>query len=175
MPPLAQHVETRLPSSPQATASPSITQDREGRPATVSAISGNQIISRTAVEPHLGAILAGDDPEAIVLDFVRPQRAGRRRRGFGRQARRDEADGKHTIGHGSRGNARSRLEQVPIITRCRAECYSGDGSLLGWRGHDLCWSPLLSHAGACGKWFKSRKPIPASSIGARSLWYVVGH
>jgi hypothetical protein len=35
-----------------------------------------QIIARPAVEPHPVAILACDNPEAIVLDFVQPQVAG---------------------------------------------------------------------------------------------------
>jgi hypothetical protein len=31
-----------------------------------------EIIARTAVEPHSVAVLAGDDPKAIVLDLVQP-------------------------------------------------------------------------------------------------------
>jgi hypothetical protein len=46
---------------------------------------------------HSSAILAGDDPKAVVLDFVQPQRAGRRHGGFDREARRDEAGEMHAI------------------------------------------------------------------------------
>src|SRR5262245_49764024 len=31
-----------------------------------------QVVAWAAVEPHLGADLAGDDPEAVVLDFMNP-------------------------------------------------------------------------------------------------------
>jgi len=37
-----------------------------------------EIIARTAVEPHLRALLAGKDAEAVVLDLVDPVGAGRR-------------------------------------------------------------------------------------------------
>ena len=49
-----------------------------------------EVIARTTVEPHLCAGLAGDDPEAVVLDFVQPLAAGRQLVGFGWKARRDE-------------------------------------------------------------------------------------
>jgi hypothetical protein len=35
-----------------------------------------QIVPRPAVEPHPLAVLAGDDPEAVVLDLVQPALAG---------------------------------------------------------------------------------------------------
>ena len=31
-----------------------------------------EIVARTAIEPHLRALLAGNDAEAIVLDFMQP-------------------------------------------------------------------------------------------------------
>jgi hypothetical protein len=49
-----------------------------------------QIIAGPAVEPHPPAFLTGDYPEAIVLDFVQPDRPERRLRGTGWEARRDE-------------------------------------------------------------------------------------
>src|SRR5262249_20515932 len=57
-----------------------------------------EVIARTAVEPHPYAVLAGDDAEAVMLDFVNPQAARRRLVGFGWEARRDEAgrQGAHT-------------------------------------------------------------------------------
>ena len=32
----------------------------------------SEVIAGTAVEPHLCALLAGDDPKAIVLDLMQP-------------------------------------------------------------------------------------------------------
>ena len=49
-----------------------------------------QVVAWTAVEPHLWAVLAGDDPEPVVLDFVQPERPGGRGGGLGGEARRDE-------------------------------------------------------------------------------------
>src|SRR5262249_26766459 len=49
-----------------------------------------EVIARAAVELHLRASLAGDDAEAVVLDFVQPLAAGRQLIGFGWEARRDE-------------------------------------------------------------------------------------
>jgi len=40
-----------------------------------------QVIARPAVELHPLAVLAGDHPEAVVLDFMQPQPTGRRVRG----------------------------------------------------------------------------------------------
>jgi hypothetical protein len=51
-----------------------------------------QVIAGAAIEPHAVAILAGDDAEAVVLDFVQPSLAGRRLRRIGGQAWRDEAE-----------------------------------------------------------------------------------
>ena len=55
-------------------------------------------IARTTVEPHLRAVLAGNDAEAIVLDLMQPLAVGRQFIGFGRKARRDEPgrEGAHT-------------------------------------------------------------------------------
>jgi hypothetical protein len=50
-----------------------------------------QFIARTAVEPQLRAILAGNDAEAVVLDLVQPLAAGRQLIGFGWEARRRPA------------------------------------------------------------------------------------
>ena len=50
-----------------------------------------QIVARPAVEPHLLAGLAGDDPEAVVLDLVQPLARGGRARGLRREAWGDEA------------------------------------------------------------------------------------
>src|SRR5262245_11725313 len=63
-----------------------------------------EVIARTAIEPHLRASLAGNDAEAVVLDLMQPQAAGRQRVGFGGEARRNEAGrkstrtGKHDVG-----------------------------------------------------------------------------
>jgi hypothetical protein len=29
-------------------------------------------LARTAIEPHLGAVLPGDHPKSVMLDFVQP-------------------------------------------------------------------------------------------------------
>jgi hypothetical protein len=49
-----------------------------------------QVGARPAVELHPLAFLAGDHPEAVVLDLMQPLFAGRRLWGWGRQARRYE-------------------------------------------------------------------------------------
>jgi hypothetical protein len=33
-----------------------------------------QVVAGTAIEPQPCAVLAGNDPEAVVLDFMQPQR-----------------------------------------------------------------------------------------------------
>src|SRR5262249_24568875 len=45
--------------------------------------AASEVITRTAVEPHLCASLAGNDAEAVVLDLVQPIAAGRQLVGFG--------------------------------------------------------------------------------------------
>jgi hypothetical protein len=52
---------------------------------------------------HPRAVLAGNDPKAVVLDFMQPHGAGGRSWGFCGQARRDEAGRQGTRtqrGHG---------------------------------------------------------------------------
>ena len=44
-----------------------------------------------AVKPHAVAVLAGDDAETVVLDFVQPRLAGWRLWSFHRETRRDKA------------------------------------------------------------------------------------
>ena len=58
-----------------------------------------EVVARTAVEPHLRASLAGNDAEAVMLDFVQPLAAGRQLIGFGWEARRDEPGGQGTLQH----------------------------------------------------------------------------
>jgi hypothetical protein len=70
----------------------------------VSTIRGKRFVrSLTAIEPYLGAILAGDDAKAIMLDFMHPQATGGQRIGFGGKARGDEAgwESTHTQHAGS--------------------------------------------------------------------------
>jgi hypothetical protein len=60
-----------------------------------------QVIAGTAVEPHLGAVLAGDNPETVMLYLVQPSLARWRALGFGREARRNETWGQDThVVHG---------------------------------------------------------------------------
>ena len=49
-----------------------------------------KVITRTAIEPHPLAIVAGNDAEAVMLDFVNPQAAGGQCVGLSGEARRDE-------------------------------------------------------------------------------------
>ena len=56
-------------------------------------------ITRTAVEPQLRALLAGNDAEAIVFDLVQPIAAGRQLVGFCWKARRDEPGREGTMQH----------------------------------------------------------------------------
>jgi hypothetical protein len=49
-----------------------------------------EIIAGAGLEPHPRPALAGDDPEAVVLDFMQPFTAGGKLIGFAWQARRDE-------------------------------------------------------------------------------------
>jgi hypothetical protein len=81
------------PSSPQHTASPSMTQERAqaGERLHDQRETVGQVVAGAAVEPHSLAVLAGDDAEAVVLDLVQPRVAGRRLLRRGGQARRDEA------------------------------------------------------------------------------------
>jgi hypothetical protein len=57
------------------------------------------LYSGTAVEPHLRAVLAGDDPKAIVLDLVQPLAAVRQLISFAGQARGDESGREGTLQH----------------------------------------------------------------------------
>jgi hypothetical protein len=52
--------------------------------------SVGQVIARPAIELHPFAVLAGDDPKAVVLDFVQPLLARRRLRSIDGEARRNE-------------------------------------------------------------------------------------
>ena len=49
-----------------------------------------QVVAGATVQPHPRHILAGYDPEAVVLDLMQPGGAGRRAGGFCGEARRDE-------------------------------------------------------------------------------------
>jgi hypothetical protein len=50
-------------------------QERERRRANVSTISGKRWVRslpRTAIEPYLRTVLAGNDAEAVALDLMQP-------------------------------------------------------------------------------------------------------
>src|SRR5262249_57427538 len=81
------------PLSSQATASPSMMQERERKRANVSTISGKRRVKSLPGRPYSrtrAPVLAGNDAEAVMLDLVQPQAAGRQLIGFGGEARRDE-------------------------------------------------------------------------------------
>jgi CheY-like chemotaxis protein len=76
--------------------------DRERRRVSASTISGKRashVIAGAAAKPHAVAILACDNPEAIVLDFMQPQVAGGQLVGLCGKARRDEAGREGTLQH----------------------------------------------------------------------------
>ena len=52
--------------------------------------SVGQVIARPAIELHPFAVLSGDDPKPVVLDFMQPSLARRRLRTFDGDARRNE-------------------------------------------------------------------------------------
>src|SRR5262249_251684 len=56
--------------------------------------AAGEIVARAAIEPHPLAVLAGNDAEAVVLDFVQPLAAGWQLIGFGWEARRDNPAGR---------------------------------------------------------------------------------
>jgi len=58
-----------------------------------------EVIARTAIEPHLRAVLAGDDSESVVLNLMQPLAAGRQLVGFGWEARRDEPSRQGALQH----------------------------------------------------------------------------
>ena len=58
-----------------------------------------EIVAGTAIEPHLRAILAGNDAEAVMFDLMQPLAAGRQLVGFGWKARRDEPGREGTLQH----------------------------------------------------------------------------
>ena len=58
-----------------------------------------EIVARTAIEPHLRAVLAGNDAKAVVFDFVQPLAARGQLIGFGWEARRDEAGREGRLQH----------------------------------------------------------------------------
>jgi hypothetical protein len=55
-------------------------RDRNSAIASASSETLRQIVARSAIQPHPFAVLACDNPEAIKLDFVQPDIAGRRLR-----------------------------------------------------------------------------------------------
>ena len=67
-----------MPLSSQATASPSMMQERErsrGQGLHDQRKAVGEVIAGAAVELHPLAVLAGDDPKAVVLDLVQPKTA----------------------------------------------------------------------------------------------------
>src|SRR5262245_3372533 len=63
--------------------------------------AAGEVITRTAIEPHLRAVLAGNDAEAVVFDLVQPLAARRQLVGFGWETRRDEPGREGTLQHNS--------------------------------------------------------------------------
>src|SRR5262245_52505639 len=58
-----------------------------------------EIVARTAIKPHLRALLPGNDAEAIVFDLMQPSASRWQLIGFGGETRRDEPDWEGTLQH----------------------------------------------------------------------------
>jgi hypothetical protein len=59
-----------------------------------------EVIAGTAVEPHLCAVLARNDPKPVVLNLMQPLAASGQLIGFGWEARRDEPGRQGMLQHG---------------------------------------------------------------------------
>jgi|SRR5262245_26149202 len=104
------------PLSSQATASPSMMQEREpqaGQRLDDQREAMGEVITRTAVEPHLRVLLAGNDAEAAMLDFMQRRRAAY---GFGWETRRDEPGREGTLQHVEKVKSRNDYRNIPLLT-----------------------------------------------------------
>src|SRR5262245_14116559 len=80
-----------------------------------------EVITRTAVEPHLRVLLAGNDAEAVMLDFMQPLAAAGQLIGFGWETRRDEPGREGTPQHVEKSKVTQRLSQH-TPTHCTSSC-----------------------------------------------------
>src|SRR2546428_8517246 len=90
------------PLSSQATASPSMIAGARAQPGeriNDQREAAGEIISRTAVAPHLRASLAGNDAENVVLYLMQPLAARWQFLRFCWEARRDETSPDSTLQH----------------------------------------------------------------------------
>src|SRR5215831_5776627 len=90
------------PLSSQATASPSMMHERARKPGQRfddQREAAGEVVARSRIEPHARTILAGNDAEAVVFNFVQPLTARWQFVGFCRKARRDEPGGQGTLQH----------------------------------------------------------------------------
>ena|SRR5215467_2233597 len=71
-----------------------------------------EIIARTAIEPHLRAVLASNDAEAVMLDFVQPLAVRLQLVGFGWETRPDEPGREGTLQHVGLDTVGQRLLQL---------------------------------------------------------------
>jgi hypothetical protein len=86
----------------QATASPSDDAGARAQAGQCLDDEGKairEIIAGTAVELHLCALLAGDDPKAIMLNLMQPFAARAQLVGSGWETRRDEPGREGTLQH----------------------------------------------------------------------------
>src|SRR5260370_40515905 len=107
-----------IPSSSQATASPSMMQERERNRARASTISGKRCVMSLpgrGCRAARGPVLARDDAEAIVLDLVQPSVAAGRLRldvqfsriQLSRRRYPLSGDGRDQIGQAGRGRSQA--------------------------------------------------------------------
>src|SRR5215471_8661730 len=94
--------------------------------------AAGETVSRTAIEPHLRAGLAGDDAEAVMFDFMQPLAAGRQLIGFGWEARRDEPGREGTLQHAGQ------------IKLCKSDC--NQNRAIVWSFGQLATTPASQSA-----------------------------
>jgi len=117
-----------------------------------------QVVAGAAVEANAAAILAGDNPKTIVLDFMQPCRPGRRLLRFNGQTGRDKSGGQSAHIHGPLiaggprlGQARVSPNRVCLVlwecfTCCSAETMNAetpDFNQCTMRWRSLLWQPIL--------------------------------
>jgi hypothetical protein len=115
----------------------------------------SQIIPRTALEPHPFAFLAGDDPEAIVLDFVQPNRTVGRPWGhpWGGTAQQTPParDAKATAWRHRNRAGKSRVSAGSFANSLRTELWPGQclGARPAWGRCTGLWTSTTTAPAGC--------------------------
>jgi hypothetical protein len=72
--------------------------------------AAGEVVARTAIEAHTLAVLAGNDAEAVMFDFMQPLAAGGQLIGFGWETRRNES------------RREGMLQHAGQIKLCNSDC-----------------------------------------------------